>query len=642
MEENKENKMKEEETIENKQPVSRGENSNVQSNLNNENSTIVKVSNNNSLNNINKLEILVIVIIILLVMGLVYMLFFYNDKTTPKNNDNLREQENDKDTKEDNNENEKEEKQGDYELIVYVAREGNWSQIFANPTDNATKVGIKVNSSNAKFITSEGDNTGSFFLYNDKGIKLYDLNNKKSMNIDISDNYSEYYLILSNDEKSVIGIAYNDKDHLATYYNLKTKKEMYKNKYKMPENKFFAGVDDNYIYALTKDMTYLLSTNSEKVIKSVKNDSDSYFGHIYSSYGKNDKHIYTLEMCFEDGCTIEKIYNNQLNEFFSGNVDEERNFYIYNEAIYLNDNNKIKKYNMDGKLLETKDFEGEIVRVIRDYVVYVNNQKVILENVDDSSEIKEISPITEKDNISTYDSGYYTREDLDNLGEKNKKEGLYIVIEYPDKDQKGNYGMEYCYTPNKQIIEYPIKEMIGGRAKPVLYLYPEKETNVTVKFEKPELLTTTYPKYIDSWNVKVSPDGDMKDKDGKYYYALYWDEKRYNEVDFSEGFYVESKDAIKFLEDKLTIIGLSDKERNEFIMYWLPFIETNKKNLIYFELTNERELGNKLIITPKPDSLLRVSIHIKKVNEKVNIKEQKLSTFTRVGFTAVEWGGMTY
>ena len=137
-------------------------------------------------------------------------------------------------------------------------------------------------------------------------------------------------------------------------------------------------------------------------------------------------------------------------------------------------------------------------------------------------------------------------------------------------------------------------------------------------------------------------NGDLYDKNNKYYYALYWDEKRYNEVDFKEGFYVEGKDAIKFLEEKLSIIGLSDKEKNEFIMYWLPIMEANKKNLVYFELTEERELGNKLIITPKPDSLLRVSIHIKKVNEKVNIKEQKLSTFTRIGFTAVEWGGMTY
>ena len=77
-------------------------------------------------------------------------------------------------------------------------------------------------------------------------------------------------------------------------------------------------------------------------------------------------------------------------------------------------------------------------------------------------------------------------------------------------------------------------------------------------------------------------------------------------------------------------------------MYWLPILENNEKSIVYFELTKERERGNKLIITPKPDSMLRVSIHIKKVNEKVNIKEQKLEKFERYGFSAIEWGGMTY
>ena len=183
---------------------------------------------------------------------------------------------------------------------------------------------------------------------------------------------------------------------------------------------------------------------------------------------------------------------------------------------------------------------------------------------------------------------------------------------------------------------------IGGRAKPVLYLYPTKETNVKVEFEHPEYLTTTYPKYNKSWEVKAYPNGDLYDNNNKYYYGLYWDEVRYNEVDFHEGFYVTKDNAIDFLEEKLELIGLNNRERNEFIMYWLPILENNEKSLVYFELTKEREMDNKLIITPKPDSLLRVSIHIKKVNEKVNIKEQKLEKFLRFGFSAIEWGGMTY
>ena len=177
-------------------------------------------------------------------------------------------------------------------------------------------------------------------------------------------------------------------------------------------------------------------------------------------------------------------------------------------------------------------------------------------------------------------------------------------------------------------------------AKPVLYLYPtEDNTKVTVSFANPKLLTTTYPKFNNKWEVIANKNGDLYDNNGKYYYGLYWEEKGAIKVDFSEGFYVTKDNAIDFLEDKLTTIGLNDKERNEFIMYWLPILEKNGKNLVYFELTASREANNKLIIDPKPDSLLRIAIHVKKVDKIIDIKEQNLPTFNRTGFTAVEWGG---
>ena len=180
------------------------------------------------------------------------------------------------------------------------------------------------------------------------------------------------------------------------------------------------------------------------------------------------------------------------------------------------------------------------------------------------------------------------------------------------------------------------------RKKPVLYLYPQEKMNVSVTFDKEYLLQTTYPKFNGSWDVEVFPDGSIYDKDGKYYYALYWDEKNTNNVKFNEGFYVEDDEAIEFLEEKLSIIGLNDRERNEFIMYWLPILEKNKKSLVYFELTEEKQKYNELKIEPKPDSLLRLTIHIKKVYRKKDIKEQYLPTFNRKGFIAVEWGGVEY
>ena len=229
------------------------------------------------------------------------------------------------------------------------------------------------------------------------------------------------------------------------------------------------------------------------------------------------------------------------------------------------------------------------------------------------------------------------------MGENEKQEGLYVVIMYKEKDNNGYYGMEYSYNlETKEIVSYPITELEEGRAKPVLYLYPKEKTNIKVTFKYPSYLTTTYPKYNNGFQVTAYPNGDLYDEDNKYYYALYWDEIRYHEVNFTEGFYVEEKEAMHFLEEKLSLIGLNERERNECIMYYLPILEKNKQSIVYFELTDERNKHNPIIIEPKPDSMLRVSLHIKKVNQKVNIKEQQLKTFQRTGFSVIEWGGMTY
>lgn len=175
--------------------------------------------------------------------------------------------------------------------------------------------------------------------------------------------------------------------------------------------------------------------------------------------------------------------------------------------------------------------------------------------------------------------------------------------------------------------------------KPILYLYPEEETEVSVRFAHPELLTTTYPKYNNEWKVVAQPNGDLRDINGNYYYGLYWEEQEaYKE--FNDGFYVEKDDAIEFLEEKLEALGLNDRERNEFIMYWLPILEKNEKSFVHFEFTEELQAENALVISPAPDSLLRINMTVQKVSANPNLPEQELPSFERKGFAVVEWGGV--
>ena len=176
--------------------------------------------------------------------------------------------------------------------------------------------------------------------------------------------------------------------------------------------------------------------------------------------------------------------------------------------------------------------------------------------------------------------------------------------------------------------------------KPIIYLYPEAPTVCSVKVDFDGELTCTYPEHgFDGWqNFVAHPDGTLVFSDGKEYYALYWEGKKNVKWDFSRGFCVSGEDTAEFLEWALAEQGLTRREANEFIVYWLPLMQENKYNVISFQ-TNAYTDDVKLEIARTPDSLLRVYMTYYAVDEKVNIEPQSFSNFTREGFTVVEWGG---
>ena len=173
--------------------------------------------------------------------------------------------------------------------------------------------------------------------------------------------------------------------------------------------------------------------------------------------------------------------------------------------------------------------------------------------------------------------------------------------------------------------------------KPVIYLYPEETTEVSVEVDCP--LTVTYPTYNEGWTVTAEPDGTLTNHaDGREYSYLFWEGEGYGEMDFSDGFVVKGEDTVSFLQDKLSEMGMTPREYNEFIVYWLTYMQDNPYNLISFQWDNYAESA-KLNITPEPDNMLRVFMAFKTLDEPVEVPEQELPVLNREGFTVVEWGG---
>lgn len=181
----------------------------------------------------------------------------------------------------------------------------------------------------------------------------------------------------------------------------------------------------------------------------------------------------------------------------------------------------------------------------------------------------------------------------------------------------------------------------GGMAKPVIYLYPTRETDVQVRVEfAPGYdFTCTYPAYNNGWRVTAQPDGSMVNHaDGREYSYLYWEGAGPAEYDMGSGFVVPGGDTAAFLQEKLAYLGLTPEEYNEFIVYWLPQMQANPYNLITFQGAAYADKA-KLVVTPKPDSMLRVFMVYQPLQQPVDVPEQVLAPFARTGFAVVEWGG---
>ena len=200
--------------------------------------------------------------------------------------------------------------------------------------------------------------------------------------------------------------------------------------------------------------------------------------------------------------------------------------------------------------------------------------------------------------------------------------------------------------------------MSGGHhvlpEKPVLYLYPQDEQRLTVSLDLEGTLDTVYPTPDSeratergtqaSWTVTAAPDGTLTDQAGRTYPSLFWD----GAMDLPEpdtGFIVAREDAVSFLEEKLALLGLTDKEAADFITYWAPRIRANEYTFVSFDASSYAQqvtysFTDEAGAPVEPDTFIRVFMTIRAADANEEVTPQVFGpTPTRSGFTAVEWGG---
>ncbi|MBN1523107.1 MAG: hypothetical protein JW904_01385 [Spirochaetales bacterium] len=207
-----------------------------------------------------------------------------------------------------------------------------------------------------------------------------------------------------------------------------------------------------------------------------------------------------------------------------------------------------------------------------------------------------------------------------------------------------NFIAEYYdgKTTTNQITLY-LHESMGEKAKPVIYLYPEKKMKVDVTVAPKQGISVSDPAYNNGWSVIANPDGMLTNiADSRVYPYLFWESPEDDPSHPDTGFVVKTSDLAGFFTEKLSYMGLNKQEIKDFNDFWLPILNKGNYYYIHFYSAQAIDEAAPLTVTPKPDSVIRVYFDSTPLDAPIKIPAQTLEKGVRKGFTVIEWGGRRY
>ncbi|MDG1330967.1 MAG: hypothetical protein P8P74_01450 [Crocinitomicaceae bacterium] len=180
--------------------------------------------------------------------------------------------------------------------------------------------------------------------------------------------------------------------------------------------------------------------------------------------------------------------------------------------------------------------------------------------------------------------------------------------------------------------------------KPVIYLYPEEKTDVSISINPVGELSFTHPEYNGKWECTATPSGEIAIGDDTYNY-LFWEADQFvdkEKLRETSSIVVLKDDLVGFLEGALDKFGFNSKEKMDFITFWAPQMIKHEATEIRFILNEECNQFAELDISPQPNNLLRFYIVWNKTDSSNATSTSNFNIIkpSRDGFTVVEWGGL--
>lgn len=241
--------------------------------------------------------------------------------------------------------------------------------------------------------------------------------------------------------------------------------------------------------------------------------------------------------------------------------------------------------------------------------------------------VKDYSPQTETQ--KAYDNWFI----FDGNGEKPSYEDFLKRYPVPFFVWKNAFGENIRFVLGDSVAP-------AECGKPVIYLYPEKTTDVSVKLGSNINVTVSEPTYpSNGWKARATPSGELT-VDGKVYGSLFWEGTGVGYDVPKEGFILKDGEVDARLIQILAQYGLSERESKEFREFWVPRMTGAPYYRVSFVTTEDWNKAAPLSVRPVPKTVIRIFMDWEKLQTEKILETPVINTPKREGFTLVEWGGV--
>ncbi len=201
----------------------------------------------------------------------------------------------------------------------------------------------------------------------------------------------------------------------------------------------------------------------------------------------------------------------------------------------------------------------------------------------------------------------------------------------------------YWKDPFGRYIRFINRDFLSPLiAEPVIYIYDTKKSEITIQPGARIRVTHSYPRIETRWHVTGSDSGKVKIiPTGKEYDYLFWEGYAGYLPRKISGYVVSKNDIPRFIDQKLTCLGLLRHEIDDFKKAWLPEFSNSPWYFITFYDQETIDQFIPLKINPHPETIIRILMDYRALDTPVKIPEPEFITPPeRTGLTIVEWGGL--